>query len=156
MDWVSDQYPEISIIVLSSDTSTQRVVNAMRRNPTHFITKPSFYLRDLKTAIESALLARRKSDKMTIAGFQFQTHSPQVKAILNDINRIATRGLRAPILILGESGTGKEFLAKHIASRFHRPSSRQIWLEFQRKQQNQSYLAMSKAHLPKPTWTSQA
>jgi DNA-binding NtrC family response regulator len=118
MDWTAEHFPDVSLIVLSGDESTQRVVGAMLRKPIQFVTKTGDYERDFRAAIEVGTTLRRKTLDSKSKIERFQTRSPKMEKLLREVDRIVKSGVNASILITGESGTGKEFLAKHIASAF--------------------------------------
>jgi DNA-binding NtrC family response regulator len=116
IDWALKELPNLSIIVLSGDSSTKRVVEAMRRPLVDFIPKSGDYERDLRVAIQQGF--DLKKSRSPVAGtFTFQTRSPLVKRVLDTLERIARSGSSCSILITGETGAGKEILAKHYAAR---------------------------------------
>lgn len=121
MDWMSENFPDIPVIILSGDANTQRVVAAMRRAPVHFVPKAGDYEKDLRIAIEAGIVLRQKAISLKSTRYQFKTKSPLVEKLLVDIDQIARSGTTASILITGESGTGKEVLARHIASMINKP-----------------------------------
>lgn len=121
MDWIAKQMPEIPIVVYSLDKKIQRIIAATRRNPINVIVKLETDTdADLKSAIKTGLIQRKLNLAQKAMGFQFLTESPTMQKILDDVNKVAARGLSPSILITGESGTGKEILAKHIAARFQK------------------------------------
>ncbi|MBI2712572.1 MAG: sigma-54-dependent Fis family transcriptional regulator, partial [Bdellovibrio sp.] len=121
MDWMAKQSPGLPIVVYSNDSKTKRVIDATRRNPVNVIVKfEKDTDADLKTAIETGLVQRKLNVAQKTMGFQFLTASPTMQKILDDVNKVAARGMSPSILITGESGTGKEILAKHCAARFQK------------------------------------
>ncbi len=114
IDYIQEEMPTVSMIVLSSDHDTKRIVEAMRRPLVDFITKDEDSEIAIRSAITQALSKKKFNSPET--GFEFKTESPLVKKMLFKINQVLASNSSAPILILGESGTGKEFLAKYIAS----------------------------------------
>lgn len=112
IDFLQDEKPLTSIIVLSSDQNTKRVVEATRRHLVDFITKDE----DSESSIRQALanILARKSAINKNSSFEFKTQSPLMKNLLLKVDQVLMANSTAPILILGESGTGKEFLAKYI------------------------------------------
>ena len=115
IDFLQDEKPLTSIIVLSSDQNTKRVVEATRRHLVDFITKDE----DSESSIRQALanILARKSAINKNSSFEFKTQSPLMKNLLLKVDQVLMANSTAPILILGESGTGKEFLAKYIGSK---------------------------------------
>jgi len=114
LDYIQEKHPEISVIVLSSDYNTKRVVEATRRPIVDFIAKGNDDEIHLKNAIKMAMLKKRLSEKSEII---FQSESPVMRDILKKVDRVLESDSQAPILILGESGTGKEYLAQYIATK---------------------------------------
>lgn len=136
IDYIHEEKPNTSIIVLSSDQNTKRVVEATRRHLVDFITKDE----DSESAIRQALskvLTQKSSIKQNNT-FEFKTKSPLVKKLLLKVDQVLMANSTAPILILGESGTGKEFLAKYIGSKL-----------------NQKLIAANMASVPKETAESE-
>lgn len=115
IDYIQDKKPLTSIIVLSSDQNTKRVVEATRRHLVDFITKDEDSESSIRQAIASILT--RKSVISKNSGFEFKTQSPLMKNLLLKVDQVLMANSTAPILILGESGTGKEYLAKYIGSK---------------------------------------
>ena len=113
IDFLSKQTPATFLIVLSGDTSTRRIVEAMRRNLFEFVVKDENYFERLVKALKGA--AQMRMAKKGKAIQKYLTQSPAVKKLLEKVELIARSDSNAPILILGESGTGKEYMAQHIA-----------------------------------------
>lgn len=116
IDWAFKEKPDLSIIVLSGDRSTARVVEAMRRPLVDFIPKSKDYERDLRMAINKGFELKQNREA-NLSAFTFQTRSPAVRKVLDTIERIARSNVSCSILITGETGAGKEVLAKHYAAR---------------------------------------
>lgn len=114
LDFISERIPEVEVVVLSGDSETARVVDAMRRNLVDFIPKSGEYGSVLRLAIARGLERKRLRDQKA-RDHQFLTNSPRMKALLRTVQRIASSPGQFPILITGETGTGKEVLAKYIA-----------------------------------------
>lgn len=113
IDFLSKKTPATFLIVLSGDTTTKRIVEAMRRNLFEFVVKDDLYFERLVKALKEATQLRvNKKEKAVL---KYQTQSAKVKEILKKAELIVSSESTAPILILGETGTGKEFLAQHIA-----------------------------------------
>ncbi|MCM2349724.1 MAG: sigma-54 dependent transcriptional regulator [Bacteriovoracaceae bacterium] len=115
IDYIQEEMPSTSLIVLSSDHDTRRVVEAMRRPLIDFITKDEESETSIRSAITQALTKKKNTLKKD--EFEFKTKSPLMKKKLFMVNQVLASNSSAPILILGESGTGKEYLAKFIASK---------------------------------------
>lgn len=115
IDYIQEEMPSVSLVVLSSDHDTKRVVEAMRRSLVDFITKDEDSEASIRSAIGQAL--SRKRNEKNKDEFEFKTNSPLMKKMLFKVNQVLASNSSAPILILGESGTGKEFLAKFVASK---------------------------------------
>lgn len=115
IDYIQEEMPSVSLVVLSSDHDTKRVVEAMRRPLVDFITKDEDSEASIRSAIGQALSKKRNEKNKD--EFEFKTNSPLMKKMLFRVNQVLASNSSAPILILGESGTGKEFLAKFVASK---------------------------------------
>lgn len=116
IDWMTAEFPDLPLIVLSGDKVTNRVVGATKRRLVDFVPKAGDYWRDLKMAIHTGIeLYRQRHGQET--AFQFQTRSPAVRRVLEIVEKIAKNPSNVPILITGETGSGKEVLAKHFAAR---------------------------------------
>lgn len=114
LDFLSKTVPATFLIVLSGDTSTKRIVEAMRRNLFEFIVKgDEFHIEKLQSTLRQ--VTQLRMSKKASAFLKYRTESPKVKEVLAKAEQIIKSNSQAPILILGETGTGKEFLAQHIA-----------------------------------------
>jgi len=110
----------VPVVVLTSDGSVARAVDAMRAGACDFLVKPVAPER-LDVSIRNALarsslerevrhLARRAENRL---GFdELVAESPAMRAAI----AVAQRASRSeiPLLVLGESGTGKEVFARAI------------------------------------------
>ncbi|MEO0824019.1 MAG: sigma-54 dependent transcriptional regulator, partial [Pseudomonadota bacterium] len=110
----------IPVIVLTSDGSVSRAVEAMRAGATDFIVKPVGPER-LDVSIRNCLalsalssdvrrLSRRDRDRLAFDDLVAQ--SPSIRSAIDLARRGA--GSDIPVLIDGESGTGKEVFARAI------------------------------------------
>lgn len=115
IDFINRERPKTAIIVLSGDISTSRVSNAMRRPLVDFVVKDGDIDEILRIAIERGM-ERRRLAVATRGQFQYQTRSPEMRRVLNVVERIVKSPNESPILIQGEAGTGKEHIAKHIGA----------------------------------------
>jgi two-component system, NtrC family, response regulator AtoC len=121
--------PEQKIVVLSCDTSTSMVVEAIRRGALDYIIKP-FYLSHLQALMGRWLPPKAKcaesagSDCEPIDGeVFFLASSPAMRKIRSQVTQLAK--IEIPVLLLGESGVGKEVVARLIhklSPRANRPS----------------------------------
>lgn len=114
INFIEEKYPYISIVVLSGDSNTKRVVETTKHSIIDFITKDDDFINSLKIAIKRGY--ERKVDIEIHNQYSgFETNSTKMKTTLDMAARIITSKSKAPILITGETGTGKEVLTKHIA-----------------------------------------
>jgi DNA-binding NtrC family response regulator len=111
---------DTQIVMISAHGEIRDAVQAIRQGALNYITKP-FHLDDLVNQINQAVsltatlrsanqLRQSVTSSRPIAGFL--GISPQIKALLRQVDRLAT--LPSTILITGESGTGKSLLARTI------------------------------------------
>jgi DNA-binding NtrC family response regulator len=124
------QYPEMPVIMMTSYSSVESAIEALRRGANDYVIKP-FDNDDFLFSIERALGERRtrlenvalKSTlRKTFTVSSIIGESDVIKRLLSMIQRVATTG--ANVLIQGESGTGKELVAQAIhfgGDRAHRP-----------------------------------
>jgi DNA-binding NtrC family response regulator len=121
------QMPEPpSIILMTSFSSVESAVRALRLGAVDYIMKP-FHNDDLKFAVERALSERRlrkentmlrKSLKKVFAANRIVGESEGIKRLHELVKRVAS--CDANVLIQGESGTGKELVAQAIHAASHR------------------------------------
>ena len=120
IDFSTRERPKIPIIVLSGDSETGRVTDAMRRRIVDFVVKGQAIEEGLHMALERAL-ALRASYAETRDSFRYKTKAPAMMDLLEKLERIVSSNSLSPILIIGEPGTGKEHLARHIGSITKKP-----------------------------------
>ena len=123
-------YPETQVILMTSFSSVESAIEALRRGANDYIIKP-FDNDDFLFSVERALGERRtrmenaalkRSLQKTFTQHTIIGESDGVKRLLAMILRVAAT--EANVLIQGESGTGKELVAQGIhfaGSRAHRP-----------------------------------
>ncbi|MFT6631886.1 MAG: two-component system response regulator HydG [Bacteriovoracaceae bacterium] len=110
------EYHQIPFVVLSGDQDTKRVVEAMKRPLTDFITKDGDHDELLRIAIKKGLNKKKELSQKKSNTSEFKTKSPQIFKMFKNLDKLLNSGSEASILINGESGTGKEYMAKYIAS----------------------------------------
>ena len=118
LDWIQDEHASIPTIVLSGDSETARVVGATKRRLVNFIPKcsESKHLKDLKTALDTAVILSNQIKSFKVSPERFKTKCPKILRKLEEIDRLALKNMALPTIIHGETGTGKEWVAKHIAA----------------------------------------
>ena len=113
------QWPDTEAIVLTGYGSLDHAVEATKRGAFHFQTKP--HNDGLFNLVERALERKQQSQENSklidalkrMSGDSSPIfHSPQMKAVMKTIERIAPSDVS--VLITGESGTGKEVVADMI------------------------------------------
>jgi DNA-binding NtrC family response regulator len=122
---LKEEWPQVSIIVITGYGDIPIAVEAMRRGADYFATKP-VYMKDLKVILEKCLeigslrkiadlRSRRPRDELFVGNY-FRTHCLREA-------EIAAKS-ESPVLIQGETGTGKSLLATWInrgSKRVHGP-----------------------------------
>jgi DNA-binding NtrC family response regulator len=113
------QWPDTEAIVLTGYGSLDHAVEATKRGAFHFQTKP--HNDGIFNLVERALERKQQSQENSklIDALKRMSgdcspifHSPQMKAVMKTIERIAPSDVS--VLITGESGTGKEVVADMI------------------------------------------
>jgi len=113
------QWPDTEAIVLTGYGSLDHAVEATKRGAFHFQTKP--HNDGIFNLVERALERKQQSQENSklidalkrMSGDSSPIfHSPQMKAVMKTIERIAPSDVS--VLITGESGTGKEVVADMI------------------------------------------
>ena len=113
---IKKQVPEISVIIISSQSTTEMAVAAMNAGAFDFVPKP-FVDEELKTTIAKSLALQCKPSQTTCpeGAIYFNRiigKSPSMRAIYDLIAQIGRT--KTNVLITGESGTGKELIARAI------------------------------------------
>ena len=120
---IKQDNPELPVIIISGQVSTDDAIEAMREGAFEYLTKP-FRLDKLQETVERAVgqTAPRKrppaAPEVTVEADRIVGRSPEMMEIAKLIGQVARSD--ASVLVLGESGTGKELVARAI----HRNSLR--------------------------------
>lgn len=124
---VKAKYPELEVIMITSQAETEVVVQAMRAGAIDFFTKP-FNMVDIKLAMErtkryTTLKNKLRSIEMYNSalsydlngerGYELISVSPQMENIKDIMYKVAQTH-DTSVIITGESGTGKELIARGI------------------------------------------
>jgi len=140
-------YPNMSVIVVSANSSVENAVEAMKEGAFDYVTKP-FKVDELMITVQRALEFKRAlhENQQLKAQLNFRTglsdivaESESMRKICNMIERVAPTD--QTVLIGGESGVGKEVIAKAI----HQNSIRK----------NESFIPINCAALPEPLLESE-
>jgi DNA-binding NtrC family response regulator len=117
---------EVPVILMTSFSSVESAVDALRKGATDYIIKP-FRNDDFAFAVERAMNERRmrrenallkRSLKKVLTSNRIIGESEGVKRVMTLIQKVAATD--ANVLIQGESGTGKELVAQAIHFSGHR------------------------------------
>ncbi|MCE1226762.1 MAG: sigma-54 dependent transcriptional regulator [Geobacteraceae bacterium] len=123
---VKTLYPQIFILILTSDDSTSQVVKAMKAGAYDYLVKPfdfEMVVRSIETILahKAAVEAGQCPECMSGEQFCFENLIGQDRKMFEIYEMISqVAQTTATVLITGESGTGKEL----IASAIHAKSSR--------------------------------
>ncbi len=124
---IKEQWPHISVMVISGKASIEMAVEAMKLGADEFIEKPVEDLDLLKLMIEKILKAKWQIEeidrlrRMLAQGFERTKiigNSYAIQKVMEKVQRIAP--LDTTILISGETGVGKELFADLIFSNSNR------------------------------------
>ncbi|TWT65464.1 sigma-54-dependent transcriptional regulator [Crateriforma conspicua] len=117
---VAEQYPRMTVIVITAHGTVEMAVEAMRRGAFDFITKPvdlDLIRQQVRRAIEHGMLREENHDLRTrladageIAGIIGKCTTMQ--ELFSQVRQVADTD--ATVLIQGESGTGKELVARAL------------------------------------------
>ncbi len=123
---IVEQFPQISVIVMTAFGSVETAVDALRAGAYDFITKP-VEMDLLAAAIERALTKTRLQRQLQQlaeavdhrTGFgEIIGESPAIQRIFALLAQVAPT--ESSVLVTGESGTGKELIARSIHRRSRR------------------------------------
>jgi DNA-binding NtrC family response regulator len=107
----------IPVVVLTSQGSVKRAVEAMQAGAADFLLKPVTV--ELMEELASRMLSTGKGKAISSgAGRPIVTSDPRMRNLLDMARAVADS--RATVLVSGESGTGKELFARYL----HENSSR--------------------------------
>ncbi len=117
---VKEADPETPVILMTSFSSIETAIEALRLGATDYVMKP-FDNADFVHAVERALKERwirrenrilKRNLKNAYSSREISGNSPPMRQVLDLVARVAVSD--APVLIQGESGTGKELVARAI------------------------------------------
>ncbi len=116
--------PDVPIVILTGNGSTDLAVEAIKVGADDFIEKP-FKLERLRTTVRNLLEKQHLGRQVArLAGKNpgrqgLVAHSPAMKQVMNLVKRVAAVP-GTTVLIEGESGVGKELIARAIHERSSR------------------------------------
>jgi two-component system nitrogen regulation response regulator GlnG len=116
MDRLSNDYPELPIIVMTAFSDLQNAVAAYRGGAFEYMPKP-FDIDEAvalvqKAAGQNAVAALTKDGQETDALPPLLGQAPAMQEVFRSIGRLA--GSSMTVLITGETGTGKELVARAL------------------------------------------
>ncbi|MCP3850833.1 MAG: sigma-54-dependent Fis family transcriptional regulator [Gammaproteobacteria bacterium] len=124
-----EQFPELSIIIMTSYASVNSAVDAMKLGAIDYIAKPFNHnelllmiqriIKEKQLSLQNTVLKKELAKKYTISGMIGDCKEMQV--INSLIHKVAP--MNTSILILGETGTGKELVARAVHEFSDRNSS---------------------------------
>ncbi|MBL7048349.1 MAG: sigma-54-dependent Fis family transcriptional regulator [Nitrospira sp.] len=124
---LKERYPDITVIIMTAHSTSEKAINAMKHGAYDYITKP-FENEQLMALIEKAIIESRISTPVTFqeeaggAGDKIIGRSSAMLDIFKKIGQVS--GSDVTVLITGETGTGKELIARaiyHHSDRIKKP-----------------------------------
>jgi len=123
---VKEDYPDISVIIITAYGSIESAVNAMKMGADDYLLKP-FNPNQLSLLLEKVLHQKRLSTECSYLKGQLEqmTRFDNIigeSAPMMDVFRLIPEVAQseAPVLVSGETGTGKELVAKAIHAKSKR------------------------------------
>jgi nitrogen regulation protein NR(I) len=120
-------YPDITIIMMTAHSTSDRAITAMKFGAYDYLTKPFDNARMIQL-IEKAIMDRNISTPVTFDGTDEDTgdrivgRSPAMLEIFKKIGQVAESDVT--VLLQGDTGTGKELIARaiyHHSKRVNKP-----------------------------------
>jgi two-component system response regulator AtoC len=124
LDHTRQSCPEVPVVVLSGQTPTRAIVDAVRRGASDYLTKPSS-AHDIELALQNILENHepKPESRVTVANHErgdaeLISSNPRMVRIRDIARQVAHTD--APVLLLGESGVGKEVVARYLHAQSQR------------------------------------
>jgi two-component system response regulator AtoC len=120
---IREIYKELPVIMLSGESTTLNIVEAMRSGATDFLSKPVNH-DDLSNTIRKCVDLNRETPLKPVAAppASYSTNGKLFYGLSAKMQEIQTMTARvgnsdAPVLIQGETGVGKEMIARELHAR---------------------------------------
>ena len=117
LDYLSSNYPDLPVIVISGHGNIEAAVSAIKRGAYDFIEKP-FTAERLLLVLNRALEAARLRNENALLKMQTGQNneiigiSSAISSMISSIDKVAPTGSR--VLISGPPGSGKELTARRL------------------------------------------
>ncbi len=117
---IRENYPQVSVLVLTQYGTIQTAVEATRLGATDYVTKP-FHIDELRRKLQRLIREQELDQENRVLREQLRTRpgygeligvSAKMQRVYKLIEKVSQHNY--PVLILGESGTGKELVARSI------------------------------------------